>query len=171
MRDIAESTLDLGPDGVLKMTREYETVYSSSPQPDSKWQFTDAAGHEHYRGDHSYPTLKTVVDRTYWCEGCRDKHTETHLACKLCDESIEPSTVPPNPSGYQFITAEIYTLNDEPITRDQFNDIVTEQRTRFQQEQATKRAAQVRALGKLLEDTEGLTTEERARRILDEKGL
>lgn len=62
---------------------------------DPKWTFTDEAGHEHRYVDQRpyYPTLREVVDHTYWCDTCRDEHEYTHMECVVCGEHIEPGTM------------------------------------------------------------------------------
>ena len=86
-------------DATVEYEQGGERVFSYMPEPDPEWRYTDAAGHEHYREGHRYPTLVTVHDYTYWCEHCRDEHDVTHLECPLCGEHIVPGTRPASPTG------------------------------------------------------------------------
>lgn len=77
-----------------------ETIYSYLPEPDPDWKYTDAAGHPHFYGpEGGYPTVTWVLDRRYWCEGCRDEHQEGHWECPLCGEHVVPGTRMPSPYG------------------------------------------------------------------------
>jgi hypothetical protein len=69
----------------------------SLSEPDPHWRFTDAAGHAHEPTMEdgrvrSYGTLVSVESEPYWCEDCRDEHTDQHYECPLCGEVIRPGT-------------------------------------------------------------------------------
>jgi hypothetical protein len=109
--------------GVLRAETERIEVTSNLPRPDQKWRYTDEQGHEHSWQD-GYPTLRTVVDDVYWCEGCQDEHEETHLECSLCGETIEPGMVGPSPFR-EFIPGRTsYYLDDEPISEERFRELM-----------------------------------------------
>lgn len=61
--------------------------------PDPKWEYTDLAGHVHRWVDRAVPTVKRVVDYTYWCSLCSDEHESTHEECRECGEWIVPAVV------------------------------------------------------------------------------
>lgn len=84
--------------GELVIETEEIEVTSNLPRADRNWRFTDAAGHEHYWRD-GYPTLVTVTDDSYWCADCRDEHTDQHLECPQCHETVRPRAV--GPSGFR----------------------------------------------------------------------
>lgn len=109
--------------GNLVIEVEQIEVTSNEPRPDEKWRLTDAAGHEHYWRD-GYPTLTVVVDETYWCEDCADDHTDTHLECPLCGETITPGLV--GPSGFrEFAPGRMSaTLDGEPITVERAMELI-----------------------------------------------
>lgn len=160
---------DLGSAGTLTATREIEMVRSMSPQPDPNWTYTDAASHKHTREGHSYPTLKRVVERTYWCESCRDEHEDTHLECAQCGEEIEPGTVPPNPYGERMVMGVSYTLNDEPISEERFKEIMVEQSRLATEREQKRRDGAVSRLEALVAgwQAKGLSAREIAEKIAD----
>ncbi len=87
---------------------------------DANWRFTDAAGHRHHceydAADH-YPTLRTVTDRMYWCEGCCDEHEDSHLECRQCGEHIRPGITGP---GVKQIAGPVtYYLDGEPVSTEE----------------------------------------------------
>jgi hypothetical protein len=64
-----------------------------SREPDPRWKFTDAAGHEHaYDEDDKTPTLKAVIIADWWCATCNDEHDDVELQCAQCGEAIVPGT-------------------------------------------------------------------------------
>lgn len=80
---------------------DHVPIPSLGPSPDKRWTYIDAAGHQHrytddskvgYAGGH-YPTLKWVVDETYWCADCNDEHEDGHTECVMCGEHISPGMV------------------------------------------------------------------------------
>lgn len=87
--------------GELRIEVEEVEVTSNLPRPDRNWRYTDQQGHEHYwaDGEDPYPTLRTVIDRLYWCGDCEDDHEESHDECAICGETIKPGTV--GPSGWR----------------------------------------------------------------------
>lgn len=117
------------PEGELRVETEQIDVTSNLPRPDKNWRHTDAAGHEHY-WDNGYPTLVEVVDDTYWCDDCSDEHTESHLECPTCHQSIEPGMV--GPPGYREYAPgrTSYYFNDEPITKAEAEELMQRMRRR-----------------------------------------
>jgi hypothetical protein len=122
---MAISTLS-GPQGTLAVEREMISV-SYLSDIDADWKFTDANGHQHYcvyEGADHYPTLRRVVDETYWCGECGDEHELAHLECRQCGEAITPGTTGP---GEKVITGVVtYTFNGELITPERARQIVAE---------------------------------------------
>jgi hypothetical protein len=120
--DMSEFTYT-GDFGELRMEREMIEVTSNLPRPDRNWTYTDQQGHEH-RYDDGWPTLVTVVDRVYWCEGCNDEHQDTHLACAICGEEISPGMVGPS-LHREFIPGRMSaTLNGDPISKERYEELV-----------------------------------------------
>lgn len=87
--------------GDLEQHRDVETVSTMCPAPDPKWEQVDSNGHYHARNadEDDYPTLKIHVERVECdgscggvCEG--EGFTVTHYHCQVCDEEIEPGTIP-----------------------------------------------------------------------------
>lgn len=116
------------PYGELRVETEMIDVTSGLPRPSKSWTYTDQQGHQH-RYDDGYPTLVTVVERTYWCDECNDEHQDTHLACGLCGEEISPGVVGPSPFR-EFAPGRISAyLNDEPISRERYEEIMAEIRS------------------------------------------
>lgn len=112
-----------GEFGELIVEREMIEVTSGWPKPDKSWTYTDQQGHEH-RYDDGWPTLVTVVERTYWCDECNDEHQDTHLACAICGEEIAPGMKPPS-LAREFIPGQIRaTLNGEQISKEQYEEII-----------------------------------------------
>lgn len=115
-----------GPRGELVIEREIIPVHYLS-DIDANWTFTDAAGHEHhceYEAADHYPTLRRVTEGTWWCEDCEDEHESTHLACRLCGETIRPGTTGP---GTKYIPGMITaTFNGELISRERAEQIAAE---------------------------------------------
>lgn len=83
-----------GPGFTVTITTEQIELTSLGPEPDPGWRFTDAAGHEHYRGERGWPTLGWVIDERYWCPDCEDEHEDGHWACSICGEWISPGMRP-----------------------------------------------------------------------------
>lgn len=133
-----------GEFGELRAEVEQVEVTSDLPRPDPNWRFTDAQGHEHYRDtDGEYPTLRTVVDETYWCSDCNDEHTDTHLECAICGETIQTGTLPPSMFREFTPGRTEYYLNDEPISPERYRELVEQ---RHQEAVAAREAAQARRL-------------------------
>lgn len=132
----------------LRIEVEQVEVTSNLPQPDKNWRYTDQQGHEHYYSVeghvHSsrYPTLREVVDRSYWCGDCEDEHEDTHLECKVCGETIVPGMV--EPSGFREFAPgrrQAY-LNGVPISGERAEEIMGQMkaaREAAQREEETKR--------------------------------
>lgn len=84
----------------LRITQERIDVSTNLPKPDPRWSFTDAAGHFHaYTEEETTPTL--IVRMVHMpCDGscggvCDDEgYDATHYHCRICDEEIEPGTIP-----------------------------------------------------------------------------
>jgi hypothetical protein len=89
------------------------------PAPDPKWRYTDARGHKHHREASEWPTLRWVVDRTYWCETCLDEHGEGHYECRKCGEHIEPGMVMEPPATKFIPGPKRYYLDGEEVTEDE----------------------------------------------------
>ena len=116
-------------EGELRVTRDVQPFYSNLPELDPRWRFTDAAGHEH-RGDNlRATTVEAIIGR----DGCGDPGCcgetwdVTELRCDTCAEPIRPGTRIPTGVRY-IVTGESYFLNDEPITKEQFEEIVSKYR-------------------------------------------
>lgn len=124
MRD-SVSTYLLPSGDKLEITQEWVNIYSNSPRPDPKWRVTDLVGHEHYYKD-GYPTLKTVVDETYWCADCRDEHDREHLECIECGEHIKPKTIGPSYLPQRIPGPRYATLNGFPISNEEANIVAAE---------------------------------------------
>lgn len=115
-----------GRQGELAVEREMIPVHYLS-DIDAAWTFTDAHGHAHYceyeAADH-YPTLRLVIDDTWWCEDCAGEHEDTHQECRQCGETIRPGITGP---GTRHIAGLITcTLNGEPVTQEQAEQIIAE---------------------------------------------
>jgi hypothetical protein len=108
----------------LRIEREYIEVSMLSPRdPDPRWRFVDAAGHEHHWDGDRTPTLEPKLERQWWCEDCMDEHEDWVLACAQCGEVITPMTVPGQP--VQRIPGPVsYYLDDEPITKEQADTLL-----------------------------------------------
>lgn len=115
-----------GQHGELVIEREIIPVNYLS-DIDAHWKFTDSAGHAHYcayeAADH-YPTLRRITDETWWCGDCEDEHESTHLECRQCGEVIRPGATGP---GTKLIAGAITcTLDGEPVTREQADQVIAE---------------------------------------------
>jgi hypothetical protein len=79
---------------VLDLAEEQETITVptlGSSVPDPTWRFVDGHQHVHaFDSDARTPTLREVPGAPYWCEDCRDDHTDTRLECLECREHITP---------------------------------------------------------------------------------
>ena len=96
---------------------------AGGPSPDPKWKFTDSEGHEHSAYPESpdrptWPTLKWVVDETYWCETCRDEHESGHHECAVCGETIEPGMVMKPPETMTRPGLVERFIDDVPVTKE-----------------------------------------------------
>lgn len=88
------------------------------PSPDPDWHYTDHHGHPHLRIGDEWPTLRWVVDRTYFCEDCQDEHEEGHWECVRCHEHIAPGTVHRPAQRLYRPGPRTYYVNDEPVTEE-----------------------------------------------------
>jgi hypothetical protein len=111
------------PPGVLRVERDMIDVTSNLPRPDPDWTYTDRAGHQHRREGREYPTLVVVVEDTWWCEDCRDEHTDEHLECAQCGETIVPGTVGPHAMREYIPGLASYWLDDEPISEARYFEL------------------------------------------------
>ena len=115
-----------GDFGVLEIEVEMIDVTSGLPQPSKTWRYTDHQGHEHYWQD-GYPTLRWVVDETYYDEDLGEDVSEGHSECAVCGETIVPGSyvdtfrkvIPGRRSA---------KLNGELISEEQYNEIVASMR-------------------------------------------
>jgi hypothetical protein len=139
---VARFTVTPGPN--LEVRRERVEVTTALPQPDPRWSYTDAHGHDHAYGtqDDPYPTLARRYSETYWCEECDDEHQDTWLECLRCGEMIEPGTVVDTSPRWVPGPKE-YVLDGKPISPEEGERILAEQQ---QAAQARKQAARVREL-------------------------
>jgi len=99
----------------LRIEVEEVEVTSNAPRTDEAWTYTDQRGHEHYWRD-GYPTLRYVVDETYWCGDCRDEHTEGHYECLECGEHITPGMRPPSMVREFMPGLKSFYLDDQPVS-------------------------------------------------------
>lgn len=90
----------------LTIEQDVRQEWTGLPKPDPAWTFTDSNGHFHAYDleddTNRYPTLqaKTEVlpcdnsDHDYECDGVH----VTHWHCQICDEEVEPGSIPgPHP--------------------------------------------------------------------------
>lgn len=91
------------------------------PAPDPKWAFTDRQGHRHVAGTRSerWPTLRWVVDKTYWCDLCRDEHQEGHYECRECGQAIEPGMIHKGPETVTVPTLRHYFIDDVEVSEEE----------------------------------------------------
>lgn len=120
---MAKTTLS-GSRGTLNVETERTPVHYLS-DIDAGWRYTDANGHEHhcdYGAADPYPTLRTVLYETYWCDNCGDEHELSRLECRQCGEAITPGRTGP---GVKYITGlTTYTFNGEEVTPEQAAGII-----------------------------------------------
>jgi hypothetical protein len=121
-----------GDFGELRLEVDMIDVTSALPRPDPRWTYTDQAGHQH-RYDktapgHYYPTQVVVTEEPYWCPDCHDEHSDSHYECPLCGEEIEPGLVSAPLYREYMPGLASYYLNDEPITKDEYERLVAELR-------------------------------------------
>ncbi len=80
----------------VDVSRDMIDVTSNVPYPDPDWRSTDASGHEHYRKDDGYPTLRWIVDESAYSRvehGFLEEYPEAgHYECSICGERITPGT-------------------------------------------------------------------------------
>jgi len=102
---------------------------AGGPATDPDWTYTDKAGHKHYAypeepGKPRWPTLKNVVDRTYWCEECRDEHEESHYECSICGEVIEPGMIHKGPETKTLQGPTTLLINDIPVSQEVWDEAI-----------------------------------------------
>jgi hypothetical protein len=106
-------------------------VTSVLPYADPAWRFTDAAGHEHYRAENDYPTLRFVLDssKRWWCADCHEEHIEEHghYECAQCGETVVPGEKTDTYHRYQPGRRAAY-LNGQPISEDRARTIIESMR-------------------------------------------
>lgn len=120
-----------GPLGELAMEVEVIDVSSALPYADPDWRFTDAAGHEHYRAEGGYPTLRHHLDSVerWWCEDCGEEHVEErgHYECPLCGETVQPGSKVDTHRRFQ-PGLRSYTLDGQPISQERYEEILAQYR-------------------------------------------
>lgn len=86
--------------GHLNITQTHEVIRSNSPAPDYAWTFEDTNGHFHaFDKGGDLPTLNETL-RHVDCDGscggiCRGEgYTTADYTCVLCDEAVEPGSIP-----------------------------------------------------------------------------
>ncbi len=91
----AEMTRTLADGSTVTLTLEQEEIsvrLAVTPMKiDPDWRWTDPAGHEH---DATLKKAVWKVVRVYWCEDCRDEHTDSEPVCRYCGAKVEPHRVP-----------------------------------------------------------------------------
>jgi len=112
----------------LRFEREMIEVTSmSATKPDPAWRYTDRKGHEHQWVGDKTPTLVEVEGIGWWCEDCREQHSDYHLVCARCRERIEPKTFPD--TGVKYVAGPTrYYLDDEPITKNEYDHLMEQAR-------------------------------------------
>lgn len=87
--------------GELRVEHEVIQVDSRGPERDKRWTFVDDAAHFHaYSTDDKepYPTLTARTEQVPCDGGCGDGgcegYTLVHYHCLICDQRIEPGTIP-----------------------------------------------------------------------------
>jgi hypothetical protein len=127
---MSETQATLRDGRVLSATCEQIEVTSNLPRPDKHWTFTDAQGHEHFWSE-GWPSLRWVVDQEDYViieDGYPEEYPGSgHYECILCGEEISPGMTGPSPFR-EFIPGMVsYYLDGEPITEEQYREIVAEQ--------------------------------------------
>lgn len=87
--------------GSLIVDQNVESMWSTGPRQDPRWQYVDRAGHFHARSEYEadrYPTLLEIVAPVE-CDGscsgaCEDEgYHVTHYYCRICQEEIRPGLI------------------------------------------------------------------------------
>lgn len=112
-----------GDQGELTFHTDMIEVTSRGPKPDRNWRHADSNGHEHYWTSDGYETLERVVDDT-WTDEDGEEIEETHLACKLCGETVVPGTT--GPTGFrEFAPGRTsYLLDGQRISEERAKEIM-----------------------------------------------
>lgn len=103
------------------------------PAADPKWRYTDRKGHKHYATKEQYPrwpTLRWIVDRSYWCPDCRDEHDEGHWECVQCGEVIEPGMIHKGSEHKMMPGRKSFFVNDVPVSPEEFEKAVAEEKAK-----------------------------------------
>jgi hypothetical protein len=126
---MSESRAILRNGSVLTAHCEPIEVTSLGPREDPAWTFTDANGHAHATAD-GYPSLVWIVDEEDYVvfeDGYPEEYPGSgHYECRECGEHIQPGMRGPSPYR-EFIPGPCYyELDGEPITEEQYREIVAE---------------------------------------------
>lgn len=86
---------------------EYEEVTTRGGLvPDPAWVMTTCAcGREHRWVDRQVTHAREVATRTYWCDTCRDEHTDYEWRCDMADVEIAPGVVDTGPQTANMVKA------------------------------------------------------------------
>lgn len=109
---------------VLTVDTEMIDVTTNLPRPDRDWRFTDVNGHEHYWSENGWPTLKEVVDDSYWCDDCEEEHEQSHWECAACGVPVPPGMRPP--SGFREYAPGLrrYLIDGEEVSEAEAQEFV-----------------------------------------------
>lgn len=115
--EIEQMLANADRDGV-QLETEVEPILVRTPGGvayDPAWTYTDREGHGH-RTEDGRPTLRWIIDETYWCDTCQDEHEVGHWECEQCGEMIKPGTVLRGPEERYLPGRRYTTLNGVSLT-------------------------------------------------------
>lgn len=96
------------------------TVFSNAPRRDLGWRYTDQSGHSHKWVGSGVESAEWRVTETWWCDDCRDEHSEGEWVCVACGEKLDPGMLGPDPAGTTLRGRTEYTVDGERVSEEQF---------------------------------------------------
>lgn len=100
----------------IRTVTEMIDVTSNAPRRDPNWTYIDDNGHMHALAADTWPTLRWIIDETYWCHTCCDEHHDGHWECIECGEWIKPGMLGPSGQIARIPGLKTYYLDDQEIT-------------------------------------------------------
>lgn len=116
----------------LDIQRHYVDVCTFSPVMDSRWSFTDAAGHTHTPDSGTWHRVQDDPREPYFYtdDDGEEYNAPTHIECRECGERLRPDAVEASPFVEAIPGAITVTLTGIRSDGQTVSAVVTEEEAR-----------------------------------------